>query len=48
MCMICIAHMAEMRNAHTQSFISLERPRHRWEDNIKMYMKENSVTVLNR
>ena len=45
---ICIAHMAQMRNAYTQSFISLERPRHRWKDNIKMCMKENGVTVLNR
>ena len=45
---ICIAHTAQMRNAYTQSFISLERPRHRWEDNIKMYMKENGVTVLKR
>jgi len=45
---ICIAHVAVIRNAYTQSFISLERPRHRWKDNIKMYMKENIVTVLNR
>jgi hypothetical protein len=45
---ICIAHMAVMRNAYTQSFISLERPRHRWDDNIKMYIKENGMTVLNR
>jgi hypothetical protein len=30
------------------SFISLERLRHRWKDNIKMYMKKNGVAVLKR
>jgi hypothetical protein len=33
---VCIAHGAKMRNAYIESFISLERPRHRWENNIKM------------
>jgi hypothetical protein len=41
-----VVYMEEMRNAYTvlvgkpEGMKPLRRPRHRWEDNVKMYLRE--------